>query len=405
MRADSASRPPLLCPARDRHPMHTSLPQRLGFVPRLAALYAGIFLFSGIQLPFFPVWLKAKGIDAGMIGVIVALPMLARVIAIPFVSREADRRDALRGAIVLAAWASGLGFVLVGLSDGGVLILAAYAAASLAYAPVMPLTDAYALKGLAERGRAYGPVRLWGSAAFVAGNFAAGFAADLIAARNLIWPMACALVLVGLAAVSLVPQSAGPAPDRANASALWRDRGFLAVLAAAGLIQASHAVYYGFSALQWRGEGLAGSAIAGLWALGVIAEIVLFGVSGRLGLSPIALLLLGASGAVLRWSAMALDPPALALPFLQLLHALSFGATHLGALAYVAQRAGRGQAATAQGQLAIALSAIMAASTALSGVLYAGFGAASYAAMSLAAVAGGACALVARRRGAIALVV
>ena len=37
---------------------------------------------------------------------------------------------------------------------------------------------------------------------------------------------------------------------------------------------------------------------------------------------------------------MALDPPVLALPFLQLLHALSFGATHLGALAYVAACAG-----------------------------------------------------------------
>jgi len=377
--------------------MHTFLPQRLGFVPRLAALYAGIFLFSGIQLPFFPVWLKAKGIDAGMIGVIVALPMLARVIAIPFVSREADRRDALRGAIVLAAWASVLGFVLVGLSDGGVLILAAYAAASLAYAPVMPLTDAYALKGLAERGRAYGPVRLWGSAAFVAGNFAAGFAADLIAARNLIWPMACALVLVGLAAVSLVPQSAGPAPDRANASALWRDRGFLAVLAAAGLIQASHAVYYGFSALQWRGEGLAGSAIAGLWALGVIAEIVLFGVSGRLGLSPIALLLLGASGAVLRWSAMALDPPALALPFLQLLHALSFGATHLGTMMFLSRNAPEGGRAAAQGDVSTANGVMMAAASALSGLLYGAGGSYAYLAMAALAAGGAAFALLAAR--------
>jgi len=112
-------------------------------------------------------------------------------------------------------------------------------------------------------------------------------------------------------------------------------------------------------------------------------------------------LLVGAGGAVLRWSAMALDPPALALPFLQLLHALSFGATHLGALTYVARRAGAGQAATAQGHLAIALSAAMGIAAALSGVLFSSFGAASYAAMSLAAIAGGACALVAHRRVAL----
>jgi len=34
----------------------------LGFVPRLAGLYIGLFLFSGVQQPFFPVWLKAKGL-------------------------------------------------------------------------------------------------------------------------------------------------------------------------------------------------------------------------------------------------------------------------------------------------------------------------------------------------------
>jgi PPP family 3-phenylpropionic acid transporter len=39
----------------------------------------------------------------------------------------------------------------------------------------MPLLDAYALKGLALRGRAYSPVRLWGAGAFVIANFGAGF--------------------------------------------------------------------------------------------------------------------------------------------------------------------------------------------------------------------------------------
>ena len=45
----------------------------------------------------------------------------------------------------------------------------------------MPLAETYALKGLAARGRAYGPVRLWGSVAFILGTFVAGFAADTIA--------------------------------------------------------------------------------------------------------------------------------------------------------------------------------------------------------------------------------
>lgn len=381
--------------------MRPSLAERVGFVPRLAALYVGIFLFSGMQLPFFPVWLKAKAVDPALIGVIVAMPMLARVLAIPFAAREADRRDAVRAAIFIAGWASVLTFVLVGLSAGSADILIAYTFASLVYAPVLPLTEAYALKGLAERGRAYGPVRLWGSAAFVAGNFASGFAVDALSASDLVWLMALALAVVALAGTALQPQSTAQAEATAVHGPLWRDRGFLAVIAAASLIQASHAVYYGFSALQWRSDGLPGGSIAALWSLGVIAEILLFAFSGRLRLTPTSLLLIGAGGGVLRWSAMALDPPALALPFLQLLHALSFGATHLGALTFVARRAGAGQAATAQGHLAIAVSAAMGIAAALSGVLFANFGAASYAAMSLAAIAGGACALIAHRRAAI----
>ena len=39
-------------------------PLSFGFAPRLAALYAGLFILVGIQLPFFPLWLKAKGLDA-----------------------------------------------------------------------------------------------------------------------------------------------------------------------------------------------------------------------------------------------------------------------------------------------------------------------------------------------------
>ena len=66
----------------------------------------------------------------------------------------------------------------------------AYALASLALTPVMPLAETYALKGLGQRGRAYGPVRLWGSAAFILGTFVAGFATDTIPARDLIWLIA-----------------------------------------------------------------------------------------------------------------------------------------------------------------------------------------------------------------------
>ena len=155
-----------------------------GFVPRLATLYAALFILPGIQMPFFPVWLKAKDVDASLIGVVLAVPMVARVLAIPVVAREADRRDAVRDVLILASVASVAGYILVGLSTSAVAILITYTLTSLFYTPVMPLAETYALKGLAARGRAYGPVRLWGSFAFIFGNLAAGVAADVIPARQ-----------------------------------------------------------------------------------------------------------------------------------------------------------------------------------------------------------------------------
>jgi len=374
---------------------------QVGFAPRVAALYAGMFVMSGIQLPFFSVWLKAKGLDPQMIGVVLAAPIVARLIAVPVVARVADRREALRAAIIATSFLGTAGYVIVGLADSARAILITYTLASLVLTPVMPLAETYALKGLTAHGRAYGPVRLWGSAAFILGTFLAGFAADLTSPRGLIWLIAAACLISALAALALKPLSAAPplGEQPVPHTSLLRDPAFIAVLAAASLIQSSHAVYYGFSALQWRAAGLDGSAIAALWALAVIAEIVLFAISGRMPpfFQPTVLILIGAAGGAVRWAVMALDPPALLLPWLQLLHAASFGATHLGALGFVARSAPPGQGATAQGYLAIAVGVTMAAATALSGWLYGSFGGRAYAAMALAAVAGGGCAHIAQR--------
>lgn len=374
-------------------------PHAFGFAPRLAAFYAAIFVLIGIQLPFFPLWLKAKGLDAQTIGLVLAVPMVVRIFAIPVAARVADRTGALRRVIVVSSCAAVAGYVLVAFSGGAVTIMAAMALTAAVFSPVMPLAETYALKGLGAR--RYGPVRLWGSAAFILGSFAGGFAADLIPAQYLIWLIAFAALLNALAAAALSPS---PPPAQAAETPglprrLLTDPAFLSVLIAASLIQGSHAVYYGFSTLQWSRIGLGGTTIAALWSLGVLAEIILFAFTNRLPafLNPLALLFIGGAGAFVRWAGMAFDPPAAVLPFLQVLHALSFGATHLGALGFVLRHAPSGASATAQGHLAIALGVVMAGMTGVSGVLYAVFGPLSYLAMALAAGAGCVGALVAHR--------
>ncbi len=372
-----------------------------GFAPRLAAYYAALFAVVGIQAPFFPLWLKAKGLDASAIGIVLAVPMVVRLLAIPAAARAAERRDMLRGTMVAALAVSTLGYGLVGLSDGFTVIMLTFTLAAAAGSPGIPLAETYALQGLGERGRAYGPVRLWGSVAFIVGTLAAGLAVDILPARDLIWLIAAAVALSALAAAMLEPiafvAKAAPAADPSRP--VLTDPVFLVVVAAAALIQGSHAVYYGFSALAWTKAGLDGTVVATLWALGVAAEIVLFAAQARLPswATPTMLIVIGGIGALVRWIAMALDPSSALLPVLQLLHGLSFGATHLGALGCIARMAPKVRGATVQGFYAVVLGAVMAAMTGLSGLLYAACGDRAYAAMALAAGAGCACGAVAHQ--------
>lgn len=372
-----------------------------GFAPRLASYYAAYFIGLGVQLPFFPVWLAAKGLEPRTIGLVLALPMFVRVIAVPVMTRAADRHNALRTAIVIGTTATALGYGLTGLMDSATGILLVYGLFALVYTPTMPMVDAYALRGISQYGGAYGSIRLWGSATFILGSFGAGFLLNVLATENLIWLIAGGYALTAVVSFGLAPiATAAPHPAAAmGARALLRDPVFLAVIVSASLIQASHAMLYGFATIAWEAAGIDSTSIGALAAVAVVAEIVMFAVAGRLPawVGPTMLLRLGAAGAVVRWCAMTLDPPAVALPALQCLHALSFAATHLGAMTFLNRAAPPGLAATAQGYYAIVSGVVVAAATASSGVLYGAYGHLGYAVMVAIAGAGGLLAIYAHR--------
>ena len=382
-----------------------SNPQELAgthFVRRMALFYASVFIALGVHMPFLPVWLAAKGLEPQTIGVVLATPMILRLFAIPMATRTADRRDALRAVIMAAALTALVGFGTLGVTADTLAIAVLYALSATAFMLLFVLSDVYALRGLAPHRRAYGPVRLWGSAAFIVANLTAGYLLDIIAARDLIWLIVAAMTIVlaaGWALPPLATRASATPGDTPPVRALLRDPAFLAVAAAASLIQGSHGLYYSFSTIDWQAAGYGGGTIGVLWALGVLAEIVLFALSARLpaAFTPSVLILIGGAGALVRWTAMALNPPGVLLPLLQCLHALSFGATHLGTLAFIGRAAPAGLAATAQGYLAVSTGVAIAASTGLSGLLYARFGAAAYGAMALIAAAGLAVAFAAHR--------
>ena len=208
-------------------------------------------------------------------------------------------------------------------------VLIVYALTAMLWTPTVPLTDGYALKAVTRYGLNYGPLRLWGSAAFVVGALGCGLLIQTIEARHVIWVIVAMAACGAAASLALQPTPALPVRDVTDKPApnLLRDPGFLTIIIASALTQGSHAAYYTFASIAWQNEGIGGLTIAMLWVLGVLAEIVLFALSPRLRWPPATLVILAALCAMLRWIVIAQSPPLWLLALVQLMHGITFGLT------------------------------------------------------------------------------
>ena len=324
---------------------------------RLAFCSIAIFATTGIYLPFWPVWLAAQGITPAGIGMLVAMGYFIRILAVPAFSYVADRIGDRRAPFI---WLSLVQFVAMSafwLADGFWAIALVTVIETAAWSPLIPLKESLTMGWVTAKGYDYGRIRLWGSLSFIVLSVAGGmtlssFGSDAI----LISLMGLSLVLI-LSGFLLPPDPRkGAREGQAKVSmqsvrALVSTPSFLLFLLAASATMSSHAVYYAFGTLNWQALGYSNSFIGGLWALGVVAEIALFAWSSRFvrHLSPPILIIIGSLAAIARWSLTAIDPHWGLLILLQCLHALTFGATHLGVMHYIARAVPTELSATAQG--------------------------------------------------------
>jgi PPP family 3-phenylpropionic acid transporter len=179
---------------------------------------------------------------------------------------------------------------------------------------------------------------------------------------------------------------------------LLRDPGFLALIVAAALIQGSHAAYYTFASITWQGTGLGGLTIAGLWVLGVLAEIVVFALSPRFTLSAAMLVVIGGLSAVARWLITAQEPSVAVLSVVQLAHGLTYGLTQVGTMLLLARNVPGHGMARGQGYYAACSGLVTSCASILSGAIYAGCGQGVYYVMAAMALSGAVLMWLARHR-------
>lgn len=369
--------------------------------PRFALYYAAIFLVVGIQLPFWPAWLKWRGLDAEQISLLLSVGVWVRAIGNPLVAHFADRTGAHRRIIMIAATGGVLAYSCFAIVDGFVALFLVYIVASGMAMSLIPLGENLASRAAGEHGFDYGRVRLWGSISFILASYGAGSVIERTGDAAILWMMIAAVAIALLASFGLPERRARPAAGvRFPAVALLRRKPFLVFMGAVSLLQASHATLYVFGTIHWRAAGLSDDVIGALWAEGVIAEILLFAVSGAVvaRLDPTKLMLLAAGAGIVRWAVLANTTDVVALVGVQWLHGLTFGAAHLAAIHYMLRNVPDHMSASAQSLYSgFATGLVTGLTMLLSGWLYAGFGAAAFYAMIALSAGGGAVALWLRR--------
>lgn len=376
------------------------------FERRMKLVFAADFITLGLFNPFFPVWLAHQGLDADAISLVLGLQIALRALSVPLVLKLADASRERAFVLMGSAFGAALVVNLLFVSSGLAAILVSTVLLALVWAPLIPITDAVALAGQRRLGADYGRARLWGSIAFIAANVSGGLLigtfgagsipALLLAAFVIAAAFSCFTPRLGRPRRASALADAGPGepaglpklPKLRRRLVPGADIGRLVpAMAALALVQASHAMLYGFGAILWTGLGYAPLTIGIFWGTGVVVEIVLFrfgsGLIARFG--PRGLLVAGAAAGVLRWSLMTGDAGVGGFVALQALHGFTFGASWLALQATIAAHVPEERLGAAQGLGFLFQTGLMAGATLLSGPAYEAFGQSAFAGMALIA--------------------
>ncbi len=320
---------------------------------RLSAFYFFYFALVGALNPYFGLYLSDIGFTAYAIGLVNAVLMGTKIVA-PNVWGWLCDYTGKRLQIITAGSFLALVF-FSGLFFWQTLapILLVTFLYSFFWNAVISQFDTVTIQYLKTNSDRYSHVRLWGSIGFIISVVILGGLFDFFSIQYLI-PIAWVLLLLIWLSCCSVKDPGKPAAvaDVRHWWQLLRRRSVIAFLIAAFLLQLSFGAYYTFFSLYLELYHYSRTTIGLLWAVGVLAEVVLFlkmhRVMSQLGVEKLffwSLLLTG-----IRWLMLAFFPecPALILVS-QLIHALSFGAAHAACIELIRQyfkgcHAGQGNA-------------------------------------------------------------
>ncbi|MBT5072494.1 MAG: 3-phenylpropionate MFS transporter [Kordiimonadaceae bacterium] len=345
---------------------------------KLSSNYTSFFIYLGIITPFWAMWLSSRGLSPSEIGIIIAVPYIIKIIVAPLISQAADKRAEYWRPLLISVVFSVIvsGFYIFAAGFWSLLLITLVV--NITMPAVLPLMETITVGQSVKHDLNYGHIRSFGSAAFIVATVLMGMFLKNNSIDYVLWAFYGSMILL-LITVILLPRGNKKAHISSETKSsspikhLLSDGDFVWFLCVVGLLQMSHGVYYSMGSIYWKENGLGEDVIGFLWAVGVIAEIIFFLYFQKIiNKYPLSMIfaIIGLLGA-LRWATMAMSMSLPVLFVVQLIHGLTFGASHLAAIHYLAKRVKRDYAASSQSLYsALPLGLGMGLATYVGGVIY-----------------------------------
>ncbi len=320
---------------------------------RLSGFYFFYFATVGGFIPYWSLYLKENGFSSAEIGELSALLGATRIVAPMLWGWVADRTGKSLRIIRIACFFAALIFAGFIVAHGYFCFALLSVAFSIFWNAALPQFEAVTLFHLKQQAHRYSRIRLWGSIGFIAAVLGIGRLLDMHVLSLLPWIVTGLLSCIWL--VSLMTPAIEVVKDNAKKVGMLgilKQPEVLAFFAVNMLLQLAHAPYYVFYSLYLKQHDYSTTLTGGLWALAVVAEIVLFINMARVfkRYSMRRILLWSILLAVVRWLMIAWGASYLwVLVCAQFLHAATFAGVHAVAILLVYQyfgqhHQGKGQA-------------------------------------------------------------
>jgi MFS transporter, PPP family, 3-phenylpropionic acid transporter len=321
---------------------------------RLSSFYFFYFGLLGCITPYWGLFLADKGFSALEIGQLMALFGVIRMIAPNIWGYLGDKSGRRLALLRVGACLCSLIFLPIFFVQNFYPLALVMIGYGFFWAAILPQFEVITLNYVQGRTDTYSRIRLWGSIGFIVLVYALGFWFDYASVSTLPYFMLAMLVCIAFSCfrVSAPPVLTSATGQKGGFIRLLQQRAVWVFLIVACLMQISHGAYYTFFSLFLELHHYSKQTIGFLWALGVLAEVVIFWcmsrISARFGSKELLLTALLITS--VRWILIAYGVENLVLLLVaQLMHAASFALMLAVSMHYIHQffhgeNQGQGQA-------------------------------------------------------------